>query len=213
VGGCVKAVLVAIAVVAISLAAGPTALANPTDGLANRNDFRVRTLVANVNNGTSTIDAAGWLDRGLVANGYLIKVRPTFFVTQLCVNTADPTVRVTVATSFNAFTPEVHISVQQPSLTQVGVHLDWSTHVSFPNPVDPPGAEGYYNRCLSGYQPVNIGTTNPQFTVMSAQIDIWPSFNLITSPPPVKNGGLMLFDAVFPVGATVLKQGDAGGPP
>jgi hypothetical protein len=209
----VRAVLVVVAVVAMSLASAPNALANPTDGLANQNDFRVRSLIANVDNGTSTIDAAGWLDRGLVANGYLIKVRPTFFVTQLCVNTAVPTERVTVATSFNAFTPELHISVQQPSLAQLGVHLAWSTHVSFSNPVDPPGAEGFYNRCPSGYEPVNIGTTDPQFTVMSAQIDIWPSFNLITSPPPVKNGGLMLFDAVFPVGVTVLRQGDAGGSP
>jgi hypothetical protein len=209
----VRPVLVAIAVVAISLAAGPSALANPTDGLANQNDFRVRTFVADINNATSTIDAAGWLDRGLVASGYLIKVRPTFFASQLCVNTADPTVRVTVAVSFNAFAQEVRINVQQPSLAQVGAHLDWATHVSFSNPVDPPGAVGYYNRCPTGYQPVNIGTTSPQFTVTSAQIDIYPSFNLVTSPPPVKNGGLMLFDVVLSSGVTVLRQGDAGGPP
>jgi hypothetical protein len=201
-----------IAVVAFSLAAAPTALGNPTGGLANQNDFRVRTVTANINNGTSTIDATGWLDRALVANGYLIKVRPTFFVSQLCVNMADPTVRLTVAGSFDAFAQELHISVQQPSLAQNGAHLDWSTHVSFSNPVDPPGAAGYYSRCPTGYEPVNIGTANPQFTLTSAQIDIYPSFNLITSPPPVKNG-LMLFDRVFPMGQTVLRQGDAGGPP
>jgi hypothetical protein len=201
----VKAVLVAIAVAAISLAGAPSALANPNDGLANRNDFRVRTLVANINNATSTIDAAGWLDRGLVAGGYLIKVRPTFFVSQVCVSTADPSVRVTVASSFDAFTQEVHISVQQPSLAQNGSHLDWAAHVAFPNPVDPPGAPGYYNRCPSGYQPVNIGTTNPQFTVTGASISLYPSFLLFTSPPPVKNGDLLLFFMTFPLGVTTLK--------
>jgi len=146
-------VLVVIVVVAISLGVAPSALANPTDGLANQNDFRVRTVTADITDGTSTIDAAGWLDRGLVAGGYLIKVRPTFFVSQLCVSTADPTVRLTVATSFDAFTQEVHLSVQQPSLAQVGAHLDWSTHVSFSNPVDPPGLRASTTAARLGTSP------------------------------------------------------------
>ena len=148
-----RVVLVVIVVVAISLGVAPSALANPTDGLANQNDFRVRTVTADINSGTSTIDAAGWLDRGLVAGGYLIKVRPTFFVSQLCVSTADPTVRLTVAASFDAFTQEVHLSVQQPSLAQVGAHLDWSTHVSFSNPVDPPGLRASTTAARLGTSP------------------------------------------------------------
>jgi hypothetical protein len=201
----VRAVLVVIAVVALSVAAAPTALANPNDGLANPGDFRVRALVADINNGTSTIDAAGWLDRRLVAGGNLIKVRPTFFVSQVCVSTADPSVRVTVASSFDAFTQEVHITVQQPSVAQLGTNLSWAVHVAFTNPADPAGAVGYYNRCPTGYQPVNIGTTNPQFTVTGAQISIYPSYNLISSPPPVTSGPPLLFFMVFPFGVTTLR--------
>jgi hypothetical protein len=190
-------VIAVIGAAAISFAAASSALAKPAGGLANKSDFKVEVATADINQGTSTIMASGRLDSGLFADGYRIRVQPTFSATQDCVSTTDPTVHQTVASGFNRFATEVHIGAV--TFTRQGSHYDWSAEVSFTNPTD---GGGFYNWCPSGFLPANFGITAPQFTVTGAAIELYPSRGLVTSPPVTNQGDLLLFSTTFPVGLT-----------
>jgi len=179
-----------LSLLAISLATASGAF--PSSGLANKNDFKVQNASASLSNTISTIDVSGKIDAGLTDTGYRLKVQPIFTVTQDCVSTANPAVHQTVNASFNRFdTAQV---VSSTTLDRRGNHDDFTIHVTFTTPTD---GSGFFSRCPTGFLPVTLGQTVPQFNVIGASIVVYPSLGLITSPPPTKQGDPLLFSETF----------------
>jgi hypothetical protein len=189
-----------------SVFAGATpASANPHDGPFSQNDFRIRQLAADINQTTSTIAAAGTVDRSMAA-GLIVIQRPTFFVDQLCRSREDPTVTITAHGGINAFSTMIDFTSQGPSLAQPGNQLDWSVTATFVNPTDPPGAAGINSICPAGYLPADLSATKPAYVLTGAQMVMWPG---PFSPPPDKVGNYIGYlIAQFPVGVTKLNRAE-----
>lgn len=198
VGGKLRLVAVAGAAALAFGVVSATTGANPGHEFASNGDFRAAGTV-DVNDATSTILLHGTLARYLVEGDYLVKVRVQFDVEQQCVAADGSGTPRTATGSFNSFSFEVVTNVSQPSLADHGNRLPWTAEVSFTNPLN--AVPGFYDFCPEGFVPVDLPSTAPVFHVTGATVNVWPSFQLASSPPSTKHEQLLLSVSV-PAGTT-----------